>query len=401
MTQPLAGIVVADLTLNVAGPFCTQILGDMGADVIKLERPGKGDDARAWAPPYWGEESATFLSLNRNKRSLAVDLKFPDGRDVARRLVAKADVFVQSLAAGAVNALGLSWDEVHPLNPRLIYCSVTAFGTHGPLSALPGYDALMQAHGGLMSVNGHPGQPPARVGASIVDMGTGMWASLGILGALRERERTGVGAQLTTSLFDVALMWSSYHLMNYFASGEVPQPQGSGTLMIVPYEAFPTADGYVIIAAGSDGLFAAMGEALGMPDTAKDPRFVDNPARVRNRKALYDLIAGITQTEKTARWVARLREAGVPCAPILSIDQVAVEPQTEASGMLLRAPHPRIADYRSVALPLEWDGQRHGVARVPPLLGEHTAEILGGLGYSTAEIHRLAANRVVELRDGR
>jgi formyl-CoA transferase/CoA:oxalate CoA-transferase len=171
--------------------------------------------------------------------------------------------------------------------------------------------------------------------------------------------------------------------------------------MIAPYEAFPTADGYVIIAAGSDGLFTRMCEALGMPAAAKDPRFVDNPGRVRNRKALYDLIAGIAQTEKTARWVVRLREAGVPCAPILSMDQVAVEPQTEASGMLLRAPHPRIPDYRSVALPLEWDGQRHGVARVPPLLGEHTAEILGGLGYSTGEINRLAANRVVELRDDR
>ncbi len=397
MTAPLRGLIVADLTLNVAGPFCTQILGDMGADVIKLERPGKGDDARGWAPPYWGEESATFMSLNRNKRSLAVDLKSPEGRDVARRLVAKADVLVQSLGAGAANALGLGWDEVHPLNPRLIYCSVTAFGTRGPLSALPGYDALMQAYGGLMSVNGHPGQPPARVGASIVDMGTGMWAALGILGALGERERTGVGTQVTNSLFDTALMWSSYHLMNYFASGEAPQPQGSGTQMIVPYEAFPTADGHVMIAAGSDGLFAKTCEALAMPVVARDPRFVDNPARVRNRKALYDRIAGITQTEKTAHWVARLREAGVPCAPILSIDQVAVEPQTEASGMLLRAPHPRIADYRSVALPLEWDGQRHGVARVPPLLGEHTAEILGALGYGAAEIERLAARRVIEL----
>ncbi len=401
MTQPLAGIVVADLTLNVAGPFCTQILGDMGADVIKLERPGKGDDARGWAPPYWGEESATFMSLNRNKRSLAVDLKSPDGREVVRRLVARADVFVQSLAAGAVEALGLGWGDVHALSPRLIYCSVTAFGTRGPLKSLPGYDALMQAYGGLMSVNGHPGQPPARVGASIVDMGTGMWAALGILGALRERERNGHGSQVTISLFDTALMWSSYHLMNYFASGEVPQPQASGTLMIVPYEAFPTADGYVMLAAGSDGLFVTLCQALGIAAAARDPRFVDNPARVRNRKTLYDLIAGITQKEATTHWVTRLREAGVPCAPILAIDQVAVEPQTEASGMLLRAPHPRISDYRSVALPLEWDGRRHGVARVPPLLGEHTAEILGALGYGAAEIERLAARRVIELGHNR
>ncbi len=396
MTEPLAGIVVADLTLNVAGPFCTQILGDMGADVIKLERPGKGDDARAWAPPYWGEESATFLSLNRNKRSLAVDLKSPDGLEVARRLIARADVFVQSLAAGAAEALGLGWDAVHAWNPRLIYCSVTAFA-RGPLQSLPGYDALMQAYGGLMSVTGHPGQPPARIGASIVDMGTGMWAALGILGALRERDGTGRGSQVTTSLFDTALMWSSYHLMNYFASGEAPQPQGSGTAMIVPYEAFPTADGYVMLAAASDGLFCRLCDALKIQGAATDPRFVDNPSRVRNRKALYDLIAEVTRKEQTGDLIAHLRAAGVPSAPILSIDQVAAEPQTEASGMLLRAPHPRITDYRSVALPLEWDGRRHGVARVPPLLGEHTGEILGELGYDPEEVERFVVRRVVQL----
>ncbi len=400
MTPPLAGLLVADLTLNVAGPFCTQILGDMGADVIKLERPGKGDDARQWAPPFWGTESATFLALNRNKRSLAVDLKSAEGLAIVRRVLEKADVFVQSLQAGAIEALGLDRETVHAWNPRLVYCSVTAFGARGPLSALPGYDALMQAYGGLMSVNGHPGQPPARIAASIVDMGTGIWAALGILGALRRRGETGLGSQVGTALFDVALMWSSFHLLHYFASGEVPHPQGSGTQMIVPYEAFPTADGYVILAAGSDGLFAKACEALGLPQAARDPRFVDNPARVRNRKALYDLIAGATQTEATTHWVTRLRRAGVPCAPILSVDQVAVEPQTEASGMVLRCPHPRISEYRSVALPLQWDGERHGIARVPPLLGEHTAEILGWLGLSDEEITQLAARRLVQLEAG-
>lgn len=399
MSEPLAGLLVADLTLNVAGPFCTQILGDLGADVIKLERPGKGDDARAWAPPYWGEESSTFMSLNRNKRSLAVDLKAPEGLAIVRRLLARADVFVQSLQAGAAEALGLGPAEARALNPRLVYCSITAFGSRGPLRELPGYDALMQAQGGLMSVNGHPGQPPARVGTSIVDMGTGMWAALGILGALRERERTGEGGEVATALFDTALMWSSYHLMNYFASGEVPQPQGSGTQMIVPYEAFPTADGSLMLAAGSDGLFQKVCEALGLGEAARDPRFADNPGRVAHRQALYDLIAAATRGDRTARWVARLRAVGVPCAPILGIDQVAAEPQTEASGMLLHAPHPRIADYRSVALPLEWAGRRHGVRRVPPLLGEHTAEVLDGLGYGAEEVRGLAARRVIQLQE--
>jgi crotonobetainyl-CoA:carnitine CoA-transferase CaiB-like acyl-CoA transferase len=240
---PLEGIVVADLTQNVAGPFCTQILGDMGADVIKVERPGAGDDARAWAPPFWGSESATFMALNRNKRSLALDLKTEAGLGVLRRLVARADVFVQSLRAGVVAELGLDFAGAAALNSRLVYCSITAFGARGPLRDLPGYDALMQAYSGLMSINGHPGQEPARVGTSLVDMGTGMWGALGVTAALRQRDATGRSVEVTTALFETALMWVSYHAMGYFASGEVPQPQGSGTAMIAPYQAFPASDG--------------------------------------------------------------------------------------------------------------------------------------------------------------
>ncbi|HEU5320015.1 MAG TPA: CoA transferase, partial [Methylomirabilota bacterium] len=246
MALPLEGIVVADLTQNVAGPFCTQILGDMGAEVVKVERPGRGDDARAWAPPWWGQESASFMAFNRNKKSLALDLKREGGVEILRRLVGRADVFVQSLRAGAVAELGLDFAAAAALNPRLVYCSITAFGTEGPLRDLPGYDPLMQAYGGLMSVNGHPGEEPARVGTSIVDMGTGMWAALGIVAALRQRDATGRGVEVTTALFETALMWVSYHAMGYFASGDVPQPQGSGTGMIAPYQAFPTADGYVM-----------------------------------------------------------------------------------------------------------------------------------------------------------
>jgi crotonobetainyl-CoA:carnitine CoA-transferase CaiB-like acyl-CoA transferase len=288
MDAPLADVLVADLTQNVAGPYCTQILGDLGADVVKIERTGRGDDARAWAPPYWGEESATFMAVNRSKRSLAVDLKMPDGRAIVERLLARADVFVQSLHAGAADGLGLGWERAREINPRLVYCSVTAFGTEGPLRDRPGYDPLMQAYGGIMSITGHPGAAPARVPVSLVDMGTGLWAVTAILGGLRERDRTGRGTHVTTALFDTALAWTAFQTNQYLGTGEVPTPQGSGTAMICPYEAFPARDAWVMIAAGSDALFVKACEALATPALAQDPRFRDNPSRVAHRKALVD-----------------------------------------------------------------------------------------------------------------
>ncbi len=395
MALPLDGIVVADLTQNVAGPFCTQILGDMGADVIKVERPGRGDDARAWAPPYWGDESATFMSFNRNKRSIALDLKRDGGLEVVRRLVQRADVFVQSLHAGAANALGLGFDGAAALNPKIVYCSITAFGTRGPLRDYPGYDALMQAYGGLMSVNGHPGQEPARVGTSIVDMSTGMWAALGIVAALRQRDATGRAVEVTTALFETALMWMGYHASGYWGSGEVPQPQGSGTAMIAPYQAFPTADGYVVIGGASDALFAKLCRALDASALATDERFRDNPSRVRNRPALVDALSTLTRERKSADLVETLRAAGVPTAPVLTVDQVAAEPQTLESGMVLSAPHPRHEDYRTMGLPIQWDGRRPHVRRVPPTLGEHSADVLTSLGYTLDDVRSLRARGVI------
>jgi len=397
MDAPLAGILVADLTQNVAGPTCTQILGDMGADVIKVERPGRGDDARAWAPPYWGQESATFMAVNRSKRSLAVDMKQAEGRSLLERLIARADVLVQSLRAGAIEELGLDWERARTINSRLVYCSVTAFGTEGPLSDRPGYDPLMQALGGIMSVNGHPGQPPARVPVSIVDMGTGMWAAIAILGALRERDRTGRGANITTALYETAIAWSVFQMNQFLGTGEVPLPQGSGTAMICPYEAFPTRDAWVMIAAGSDALFAKACEALGIPGMVRDPRFRDNPMRVAHRADVFQALSAVTRAFTSAEVLDRLQRAGVPCAPILTLDKVAAEPQTEASGMLVAAKHPRIPDYRAVGLPIRWDGERPSVSRVPPLLGEHTAEVLTELGYDQAAIKELASRHVIQL----
>jgi crotonobetainyl-CoA:carnitine CoA-transferase CaiB-like acyl-CoA transferase len=393
---PLEGLVVVDLTQNVAGPFCTQILGDMGADVVKVERPGRGDDARAWAPPWWGTESASFMAFNRNKRSLGLDLKREGGLEVLRRLVARADVFVQSLRAGAIAELGLDFPAARALNARLVYCSITAYGARGPLAALPGYDPLMQAYGGLMSINGHPGSEPARVGTSIVDMGTGMWAALGILAGLRQRDATGRAVEVTTALFETALMWVSYQAMGYLGSGEVPQPQGSGTAMIAPYQAFPTADGYVMIAAASDVLFGRLADALDAADLAHDPRFRDNPTRVTNRAALVEAVADRTRAHKSGDLLERLRAAGVPSAPILSLDRVLHEPQTEASGMLVGAPHPRLPDYRSIGLPLQWDGRRPQIRRVPPLLGEHSADVLTWLGYTLDDVRSLKSQALVQ-----
>ncbi|OLD36981.1 MAG: hypothetical protein AUI57_12580 [Candidatus Rokubacteria bacterium 13_1_40CM_2_68_8] len=396
MAQPLEGVIVADLTQNVAGPFCTQILGDMGAEVIKVERPGRGDDARAWAPPYWGQESATFIALNRNKKSLALDLKSPGGLEILHRLVKRADVFIQSLRPGAIAELGLDFAGATRLNSRIIYCSITAFGAQGPLRHLPGYDPLMQAYSGLMSVNGHPGQEPARVGTSIVDMGTGMWAALGVVAALRQRDATGRAVEVTTALFETALMWVSYHAMGYLASGEVPQPQGSGTAMIAPYQAFPTADGFAMVGAGSDALFIRLVAALGCPELAADERFKDNPSRVSNRAPLVEALSKRTRERKASELVETLRASGVPAAPILSVDQMLEEPQTRDSGVLVGASHPRLPDYRSIALPLTWDGIRPAVRRVPPLLGEHSGDVLTWLGYTLDDVRSLRGNGVIQ-----
>jgi crotonobetainyl-CoA:carnitine CoA-transferase CaiB-like acyl-CoA transferase len=396
VAQPLEGVIVADLTQNVAGPFCTQILGDMGAEVIKVERPGRGDDARAWAPPYWGQESATFIALNRNKKSLALDLKSPGGLEILHRLVKRADVFIQSLRPGAIAELGLDFAGATRLNSRIIYCSITAFGAQGPLRHLPGYDPLMQAYSGLMSVNGHPGQEPARVGTSIVDMGTGMWAALGVVAALRQRDATGRAVEVTTALFETALMWVSYHAMGYLASGEVPQPQGSGTAMIAPYQAFPTADGFAMVGAGSDALFTRLVAALGCPELAADERFKDNPSRVSNRAPLVEALSKRTRERKASELVETLRASGVPAAPILSVDQMLEEPQTRDSGVLVGASHPRLPDYRSIALPLTWDGIRPAVRRVPPLLGEHSGDVLTWLGYTLDDVRSLRGNGVIQ-----
>lgn len=395
MSGPLGGIRVLDLTQNVAGPYCTMLLGDLGAEVVKIERPGTGDDARSWAPPYWGEQSATFMAFNRNKKSVALDLKHEEGQKVLWDLLERADVLVQSLRPKTLERLGFGYEAVKRRNARLIYCSMTAYGNIGPMRDFPGYDPLMQAFGGLMSITGEPDGEPVRAGTSVVDMGMGMWGVIGIQGALRDRERTGEGQLVETSLYETVTSWIPYQIMGYLATGDTPKRHGSGAAMLAPYEAYPTRDGRIMIAAGNNSLWEGLCRALGSEELLDDPRFEDNPSRVENREALYESLATHFGSDATQTWVEKLREAGVPCAPIRTLDEVVADPQTEAVGILRPAGHPTIPDYRDVGLPLSWDGARPETRRLPPKLGADTREVLGGIGRSAEEVDRLVARGVV------
>lgn len=380
-SRTLAGIRVVDLSQNLAGPYAGQILADLGADVIKVEPPG-GDPARAWGPPFQGGESPLFQCANRNKRSVVLDLHDDAGREALRRLAKGADVFIQAFRAGVVERLGFGYSSVRALNPAVVYVSVTAFGTEGPLRDQPGYDPLMQAFAGLMSVTGHAGGAPTRVGTSLVDMGTGMWAALGVLAALQRRERDGRGSHVTASLLDTALAWMAYHLQGHAGSGEVPGPMGAGLGMIAPYEAFPASDGHVMIAAGNDATFQRLCGALGLDGLADDARFATNPERVAHRAELVAEVAARTRRETVESVMALLRPAAVPCAPIQDAAQVAVDPQVQATGMLRPLSGPLAGEYLDVAMPVRWDGERAPVERIPPRAGEHTREVLAELGLS-------------------
>ena len=373
---PLNGVTVVELGHSVAAPYAGQILGDLGADVIKIEK-ADGDDARSWAPPYWGAMSATFQSLNRNKRSAVVNLKDPVERENLRRLIVeRADVVIQNLRPGAAAELSLDAESLRALKPALVYCTIGAFGGAGPLKDRPGYDPLMQAFGGLMSVTGEPDQPPVRVGTSIIDMAAGMWAVIGVIAALLQRRDGGAGAAIDTSLYETVLGWMCYHAANFQASGEVPKRQGSGAAMIVPYRGYATKDGFIVIAAGNDKLFALLARVLGHPEWIDDPRFCSNPDRVNNQHALYRLIEELVATRTSGEWQGILDKAGVPNAPMQTIAEVLAHPQTEALGMLQQSPD---GDITLLGLPISFDGVRPAFRQSPPALGAHTREIMGEL----------------------
>jgi crotonobetainyl-CoA:carnitine CoA-transferase CaiB-like acyl-CoA transferase len=379
---PLDGVTVIELGHSVAAPYAGEILGDLGADVIKIEK-ADGDDARKWAPPYWGDMSSTFQSLNRNKRSAIVNLKDPVQRDALRRLIiGQADVVVQNLRPGSAEEFALDATSLRRLKPELIYCTIGAFGAKGPLKDRPGYDPLMQAFAGMMSVTGEPDQRPVRVGTSIIDMAAGMWCVIGVVSALLQRKAEGGGgATIDTSLYETALAWMCYHAANFQASGELPQRQGSGAAMIVPYRGYATKNGFIVIAAGNDKLFGSLARVLKHPEWPDDPRFRTNPDRVKNQSVLYGWIEEIVREKTSEEWQGLLDAAEVPNAPMQSIADVLAHPQTKALDMMQESPDGRIT---LLGLPLSFDGVRPAFRKEPPALGAHTSEIFSGAGLTSS-----------------
>lgn len=373
--KPLAGIKVVEVGHSIAAPYAGMILGELGADVVKVENPRNGDYARSWGPPFSADGAASaFEAVNRAKRGVAIDLASPEGQDQLRRLVGQGcDVLIHNLKFGAMERLGLSADALLEANPRLVYCNLGAFGAAGPLRDRPGYDPLMQAFGGLMSVLGEEGRPLVRVGVSIVDLSTGMWSVIGILAALQRRAQTGRGGRVDSSLYESALAWMSIPIAAYLCSGELPQKAGSGAAQIVPYQAFAASDGHVMVAAGNDNLFRRLAGAVGRHGLVDDPRFHTNADRVRNRAALVDILEAEFARASAAEWDARLHAAGVPCGPIQTVDQVVGHEQTRALGMIQAAPEGALS---LVGLPLSFDGVRPKFERRPPGLGEHDGEVL-------------------------
>jgi crotonobetainyl-CoA:carnitine CoA-transferase CaiB-like acyl-CoA transferase len=407
MGRPLSHIRVLDLTRILAGPWAAQNLADLGAEVIKIERPKAGDDTRSWGPPWLKDEdgadtreAAYFLSVNRGKKSVTVDLSQPAGQRLVRELAARSDVLIENYKVGDLARYGLAYDDVRAANPRIIYCSVTGFGQDGPYAQRPGYDFIFQGMCGLMSITGErdelPGGGPQKVGIAVTDVLTGMYASLAITAAIAHRQLTGIGQYIDLALLDTLVAFNANSILNYWCSGEVPTRFGNAHANIVPYEVFPSADGHIILAVGNDTQFASFCRVAGRPDLADDPRFKTNPERVKHRPVLVPIVQAIVKQRKSRDWIESLEAASVPCGPINDMREVFENEQVRHRGLRVEIPHPSGVSCPTVASPMRFSATPVDYAVPPPLLGEHTRDVLREvLGLSGAEIDALADGRVI------
>lgn len=385
---------LVDCTENLAGPFCSMLLADMGVQTIKIERPDSGDTIRGQGPRQNGV-SLPFTMVNRNKRSITLNLKDARARAILEQLVDRTDIFLESFRPGTMASLGLNCERLRARNPRLIYASVSGFGQTGPYHDRGGFDLIAQAMSGLMSVTGEPGRPPVKAGFPVTDLGTGMFAAYGILAALHARGRTGKGQQVDTSLFETGVAWSVWQAAKYLGTGEPPGPMGSMHPLSAPYQAFKTRDSYVIIGASSQGLFPRLCELLGRPDFRDDPRFATQALRMQHANELAALLQEETQRRPTSEWLQLLTQAGIPCGPINTIAEMMADPQAQARAMVLEIEHPRAGQLRTIGNPVKLSETPWQFQRPAPELGEHTDEVLSELGYSADEIGRLRAEGVL------
>jgi len=398
MYAPLKGITVVDLTKVLAGPLSTQFLAELGANVIKIEPTKLGDDARGW-PPFTGTDGGVFLSVNRGKKSVALDLKTPESKAILYKLVKKADVFLESNRTGAAARLGIDYQTISKINPRIIYASISGYGRTGPRAALPGYDLALQAFSGIMSITGEKGGAPVRAAFSPLDQGTGMNAVIGILAALRDREASGQGRYIEVSLMETALMFLAYTFQIYWTDHKIPGPAGSAHDSITPYQVFRTADDFVLLACGNDALWQRFCDAAERPELKTDPRFATNADRVKHFNETVALTGSILQERPAAEWVALLAKAGVPCAPINTVDRILADPQVLARHMVLVADHPRYGKVPGVAMPIHFGGFARATRSAPPLHGQHTRDVLKELGYSDKDIARWQNAGMIRIPD--
>lgn len=399
-TGPLKDVKVIDLSHIMAGPACSMLLADMGADVIKVERLPDGDDSRRMIPPTIADESAAFLIMNRNKRGIALDLRAEDGRDVLRRLLKNADVLIENFRRGTMEQMGFGYEAVHATNPRLIYCSISGFGRTGPYAGRGGFDLVAQGMSGLMSITGEgPGHPPVKIGAPVTDTTAGILACVGILAALHARESSGQGQMVDTSLFEAGIMHTYWHSAMCFATGRAPGPMGTAHPLNAPYQAFPTSDGWINVGAANQGNWLRLLEALEAPKLRDDSRFSTNAERMRNLEALAAALTPIFKRRSSAEWLRRLEQAGVPAGPVLEIGQMHADPQALAREMIVETAHPTAGRVKAIGLPIKFSETPGGVRRAAPLFGQHTREVLRDNGFSDGEIDRLLGQGIVQTPD--